>query len=150
MTDERKPLDVLIDIADSLHAIHELIKAQLPKPVASARDLDGKFGDPLLKFMPRDWVGVDYKGCHYSECPADLLDMLAETLDYFASQSEAKNELTASGKPVAPYRRQDAARARGWAKRKREGWVGSPRTESTPGDEHFTHDDGFGQQDSGF
>jgi hypothetical protein len=150
MTDDRKPLDVLIDIADSLHAILALIKAQLPKPLAPARDLDSKFGDPEIKFMPRDWTGVDYKGSRMSDCPAELLDMLAETFDYFADQSDVKNELTSAGKPIGPYRRRDAARARGWAKRKREGWAGVPREASTPGDEQFTHDDGFGAGGSGF
>ena len=146
MADDRKPLEVLIDIADTLKAILALVKARMPKPVAPARDLDSKFGDPEVKFMPRDWTGVPYKGSHMSECPAELLDMLAETFDYFADQSEAQNELTGSGKPVAPYRRRDAARARGWAKRKREGWVsvGRPDAQEAPGD------DGFGADASGF
>ena len=152
MTDDRKPIDVLLDMADSLKAILALIQSQTPKPIAPARDLDSKFGDPEIKFQPRDWTGVSYKGSHMSECPAELLDMLAETFDYFADQSDAKNELTSGGKPIGPYRRRDAARARGWAKRKREGWVsvGRPAVQDGPGDEQFTHDDNFGQQDSGF
>lgn len=91
------------------------------KAVASDRDLDGKWGDPEVKFMPRDWSGASYKGCRMSECPAELLDMLAETFDYFAEKAEQKDERTDKGKPVADYKRNDAARARGWAARARAG-----------------------------
>jgi hypothetical protein len=92
-----------------------------PKAIAPTRDLDGKHGDPIVKFMPRDWTGPSYKNRAFSECPPDLLDMIAETLDYFASKAEQSGETTGGGKPVAPYKRADAARARGWAKRIREG-----------------------------
>lgn len=96
-------------------------RAAAPKAIASDRDLDGTYGDPVVKFLPRDWMGESFKGCHFSQCPAAFLDMLAETFDYFASQAEAKDERTDKGKPVADYKRQDAARARGWAKRIRDG-----------------------------
>src|SRR4051812_3257585 len=101
-------------------SLKELVAAHRrtqPKPVASDRDLDGKYGNPVLKFDPRDWTGPSHKGRHFSECPAALLDLAAETFDWFASQAEAKNERTNNGKPVADYKRADAARARGWAKR---------------------------------
>jgi hypothetical protein len=91
------------------------------KPVAPDRDLDGTYGNPELKFMPRDWTGPSFKGRRFSECPADLLDMAADTFDYFARQAEAKDERTDKGKPVADYKRMDAARARGWAARIRSG-----------------------------
>jgi hypothetical protein len=60
-----------------------------------------------------------------SQCPAEFLDLLAGTFDYFAKQAEKNNETTSAGKPVAPYKRKDAARARGWAARKRNGWKGA-------------------------
>jgi hypothetical protein len=123
VADERKALDVLVSIEALLKQIVAWHAATAPKPVASDRDLDGKYGDPELKFVPRDWTGDNFKGSRFSECPAELLDLVAETFDYFASQAEAKNELTTGGKAVAPYKRADAARARGWAKRKREGYV---------------------------
>lgn len=90
-------------------------------PVASDRDLDGKYGDPESRFDPRDWTGPSYKGCHYSECPADYLDLVAEAKDYFARRAREENKLTAKGKPVADYEAADAARARGWAARIRAG-----------------------------
>lgn len=96
-------------------------RAAAPKVVATDRDLDGKYGDPVVKFMPRDWTGPNFKTRKFSECPPDLLDMLAETFEFFARQSDDKNERTDKGKPVGDYKRADAARARGWAKRIREG-----------------------------
>jgi hypothetical protein len=89
--------------------------------VASDRELDSTHGDPVVKFDPRDWKGEQCKGLHFSQCPADFLDMLAETFDYFAEKAERTNEQTSAGKPVAPYKRKDAARARGWAARARAG-----------------------------
>lgn len=90
--------------------------------VADDRDLDSQYGDPAVKFNPRDWHGDSCKGLTMSQCPTEFLDLLAGTFDYFAKKAEASNETTTSGKPVAPYKRKDAARARGWAARKRSGW----------------------------
>lgn len=115
--------------------------------VADDRDLDGKYGDPEVKFNPRDWHGDSCKGLRMSECPAGFLDLLAGTFDYFAKQAEKNNETTSSGKAVAPYKRKDAARARGWAARKRAGW--KPATMAAgDGDSPWQPSDGFGT--SGF
>lgn len=131
MSDERKPIDVLISIESLLQRLVGLtshaVKAQTPSSgstgaVAPDRDLDGKYGDPEIKAKdPRDWTGPTMKGRRFSECPPEYLDMVAERLDYFAEQAEAEGKVTSSGKPVAPYNRADAARARGWAKRIRSG-----------------------------
>lgn len=99
--------------------------------IAADADLDGKYGNPLLKFKPRDWTGPSFKDRRFSECPAVLLDLVAETCDYFAREAEKKDERTAKGHPVADYKRQDAARARGWAKRIRAGYV-APGFETQP------------------
>lgn len=96
-------------------------RAAQPKPVASDRDLDGKYGDPAVKFNPRDWAGESCKGLRMSECPPDFLETLASTFDYFAQQAEKNGEMTDRGKPVADFKRADAARARGWAQRNRNG-----------------------------
>lgn len=103
----------------------ERVKAAQNTPgsaVANDADLDGPYGDPPVKFDPRDWTGDSCKGLTFSACPAEFLDMLAETFDYFAQKAEEKNEMTTGGKPVAPYKRKDAARARGWARRIRAGY----------------------------
>jgi hypothetical protein len=97
--------------------------------VASESDLLGPYGDEVVKFMPRDWAGEDFARCRMSECPAELLDMLAETYDYFAQKNESANAVTASGKPKADYDRRSAARARGWAARVRAGKVTRPEPE---------------------
>lgn len=98
--------------------------------VADDRDLDSQWGDPVVKFHPRDWHGEVCKGRPLSQCPPEFLDMLAATFDYFAKKAEESGEIANNGKPVAPYKRKDAARARGWAKRLRNGWkaVGAETT----------------------
>lgn len=106
----------------SLTSIAKMLAGMIPPAVAADRDLDGKFGNPKVTIKPRDWTGPECKGKQMSECPAAFLDLLAETLEYFARKADETNE-TYNGKPVAPYKRQDAARARGWAKRIREGRV---------------------------
>lgn len=108
------------------------------QPIADDRDLDGKYGDPELKFQPRDWTGPSFKGRHFSECPPELLDLVANSCEWFASQAEAKDERTAKGKPVADYKRQDAARARGWAKRMRDGTHQAPHVAAPTSDPEWT------------
>jgi hypothetical protein len=91
--------------------------------VADDADLDGTYGNPKVNFNPRDWHGDVMKGARFSECPAEFLDLLAGAFDYFARKAEENDETTTNGKPVAPYKRKDAARARGWAKRIRAGYA---------------------------
>ncbi len=128
MAGGQEAIDLLRSIDNSLKALIAAVqpvlmqvRASQPKPVASDRDLDGRYGNPELKFDPRDWTGPSFKGRKFSECPAELLDLVANTFDYFAQQAEKNNERTNGGKSVADYKRADAARARGWAKRIREG-----------------------------
>lgn len=111
--------------------------------VAPDRDLDSQYGNPEVKFMPRDWTGRSYKGRKMSDCPPELLDMVAETFDYFARKAEEAGEVTSSGKPVAPYKRKDAARARGWAKRIRSG----THTQVDEPESDFGTDGDFGAPD---
>lgn len=100
-----------------------LVKQQKAVEVADDRELDGKYGNPVVKFNPRDWAGPSMKDRKMSECDPDFLDMIAETFDYFAGKAEEADERTDKGKPVAPYKRMDAARARGWSARIRDGKV---------------------------
>ena len=79
--------------------------------VAGDAELDGKYGDPKIVCDPRDWNGQSFKGARMSEAPPDFLDLLAVVLDGFAD-----GELDAKKKR---YKRDDAAKARGWARRKR-------------------------------
>ena len=88
--------------------------------VASATELDSQYGNPTVKFNPRDWSGDSCKGRSYADCPADFLDTLASTLEYFADKNAADDPKKAG------YERKDAARARGWAARVRDGWKPEP------------------------
>jgi len=132
-TFEETAIGLLRSIDASLKQILAARQASAPKAIASDRDLDGKHGNPIVKFQPRDWMGESCKGKPMSECPPAFLDMLAETFDYFAKKAEETNEMTNSGKAVAPYKRADAARARGWAKRIREGKVPAGAAASSSG-----------------
>ena len=137
-------LAVLRSIDASLRELVTIARGRAQKAVASDRELDSKYGNPEVKFNPRDWTGSSYKNCRMSECPADFLELLAETFDYFAVQAAAKNELTDKGKPVADYKRMDAARARGWAKRVKEGRVPVAASADAPlNDWQRPDEDGF-------
>jgi len=119
--------DLLVDIRDALRAGNGAAR-QAPAPVvASDHDLDSPKGNPPAKKMPRDWSGPDFKGKKLSECPPELLDMLAERQDYFAEQEDLKKEVDAHGGPKSKWSRLDAARMRGWAKRIRAGWKPAAR-----------------------
>jgi hypothetical protein len=88
---------------------------------ASDDDLDTPRGDPQIRFVPRNWNGPDYIGKRYSETSPAFLDILAEALQYSADHPKPD-------KPAkyADYARQDAARARSWARRIRAGVVPPP------------------------
>lgn len=122
MSATEETLRLLRSIDTTLKTLLTLSQRRTPaaaKEIASDRDLDSKYGDPVIKFNPRDWSGDSFKGCRMSQCPAPFLELLAETFDYFADKAEQNNEQTDKGKPVAGCKRKDAARARGWAKRNR-------------------------------
>lgn len=125
MTTERDDLiiSLLRSIDGTLKQILNARRSTAAKQVADDRDLDGQYGDPEVRLNPRDWTGESMKTRKFSQCPAEFLDMLADALDYFAGKDEAEGKTTNAGKPAAPYRRRDAARARGWAARVRAGKV---------------------------
>lgn len=80
--------------------------------VANDTELDSSKGDRKIVCNPRDWNGESFKGARMSECPPDFLDVYAAMMDGFADRN---TDATKAG-----YDRKDAARARGWARRKRE------------------------------
>lgn len=118
----------LFDLLESIDAsLKVLVAAHRATAVASgavadALDLDGKYGDEVVRFNPRDWNGDDIKGAKMSACPPEALELLAKAYDYFAQKNEKDNKRTDAGKPVWEYDKRSAARARGWAQRKAEGW----------------------------
>lgn len=134
MSASHETIDLLKSIDATLKRIEKALGASSSvAAVASDRDLDSQYGDPTVGFSPRDWRGPAFKGRKFSACAPEFLDMLAETLDYLAGKAAEKNELTAGGKSVADYKRKDAARARGWAKRIRAGIAPGTPVAATPG-----------------
>lgn len=94
--------------------------------IASAADLDSERGNPTIRKDPRDWKGQSYVGRRYSDATPDYLDMLAALKEWQAKRDDdagARGEKTPSGYPRdGKFARLDAARARGWAQRLRNGW----------------------------
>lgn len=111
-----------------------------PPRVSPDSDLDSEYGNPAIRKDPRDWTGESYVGCNFSDAPAEYLEMLAASYDWRAGKDDeagARGELNSKGKPKdGYYPRLDAARARGWAQRKRNGWgAGAPARGDVPTDE---------------
>lgn len=108
--------------------------------IASDADLDGEYGDPIVKKDPKKWLeqgGESYAGCRMSECPSDYLRMLASLFDWMAGKDEEKGKTYKNKRgedvPTAPFNRTAAARARGWAKRN-EGKSAAPVAQSDAAD----------------
>jgi hypothetical protein len=97
---------------------------------ADDADLDSEYGNPTIKFDPREryWTGPSFVGYHFSETAPDYLDAMAKYLDacafMAAKESDEKNQKSAR------YKRKDAARARGWAARLRA--RGEPNAGAAP------------------
>jgi len=117
-TDPRvETLAKLASIDATLKAILMVLsQGRATTPDAPSVNLDDARGNPKLRFLPRDWSGSgEFKGMLFSECPPDLLDLVADSLDYFASKQEDATKKR--------YDELDAKRARGWSARKRAGWT---------------------------
>jgi hypothetical protein len=101
-------------------AVQQRAAKQAHSPaLASAADLDGPHGDPIIVAKdPRDWSGETMKGRKFSECPPEYLALVADRLDYFAQHNTEAGDAKKAG-----YNRKDAARARGWEERIRAGYT---------------------------
>lgn len=82
--------------------------------LATDSDLDSQYGDPIVKFMPRDWKGTDYKNCNYSTTEPAFLQMLADALVFFAGRADDPKK--------KQWNLRDAGRALAWKKRLENGW----------------------------
>jgi hypothetical protein len=106
--------------------------------IASDYDLDSDWGNPTVAKDPKRWVdggGDSFAGCKMSECPAEYLDAVANLYDWMADKDDEagrKGETYFNKKQNkdvpkdGSFKRKDAARARGWAKRAREGHQAQP------------------------
>lgn len=126
---ETKALALLTSIDASLKVIADISRKRVAAngpAVAPDRDLDSQYGDEKIRFDPRDWSGKRYKGCTMSESEPDYLELLAGAYDFFAEKNDREKEVDSAGRPKSTYDKRTAARARGWAKRMREGWKPPP------------------------
>jgi hypothetical protein len=101
--------------------------------VANDTDLDGKFGNPDVRKDPPLWIkagGATYVGKKFSETTAEYLDALAAFFDWKSKKDTEKG--TEDGFKYARYSQLDGARARGWAKRIRDGYQ-APKPEAFAG-----------------
>jgi hypothetical protein len=94
---------------------------------ASASDLDGPHGDPLIKFDPKAkyWTGDSYVGCRFSETTPEYLDAVSKYLgacSFMASKDAAAGKDVEKNERSAKFKSLDAARAAGWAARLRAGF----------------------------
>lgn len=127
---------LLTEIRDALQQLVAVSKAAPAKPqkpppmvawpgertVAPDSELDGKYGDPVIKTAPRDWNGPFRSGQAMSESEPELLELVAERCDYFAQKNDRERQVTDQGVPKSKYDRSKAAKARGWAARIRKGY----------------------------
>ena len=113
--------------------------------VASDYDLDSDWGNPIVGKDPKRWIengGDSFAGCKMSECPAEYLDAVANLFDWMADKDDeaGRNGETYFNKKkqaLVPkdgaFKRKDASRARGWAKRARAGGQApAPQQRETP------------------
>ena len=133
--------EMLRRIEQKLDECLKYLRAQ-PTPTVEYRplpidedDLDGKYGNPKVKFMAKNWKGQDLTGWHFSDCPPEYLDMHAKMLDYFAKK-DSQDPVKAKD---AIWRAKDAARARGWAERIRKQLSAGVARAPNPFDIHDGH-----------
>ena len=123
MQEELRRLEQKIDeILRMVKAMPTPTGVYAPKTTNDA-DLDGKYGNPTVRIMAKDWNGPDYTGWNFSDCPPEYLDMHAKMLDAFAKK-QASDPAKAK---FADWSAKDAARARGWAERHRKNGGPTPR-----------------------
>jgi hypothetical protein len=134
-------LQTLASLESRLVRLEQRLDAALAKPaqptagmkqasaagrVATDGEMDGQRGNPEVRNNPKRWSGEDCKGRRFSECPPDFLDDLASLFDWMADKDDeagARGELDPRGYAKdGKWKRLDAALARGWAKRLRDGW----------------------------
>lgn len=121
--------DTLRRIEQKLDEILKIAKATPTATTTYAQksvddaDLDGKYGNPTVRIMAKDWDGQNFQGWTFSDCPAEYLDMHAKMLDAFAKK-QASDPAKAK---YADWSAKDAARARAWAERHRKNGGPKPR-----------------------
>ena len=89
--------------------------------VASDADIDGTYGDPIIKYGLKDKYWPEQPdanvGYHLSECSPEYLDAMAKYLGACAYMARNPKDGKAADEKKAGYKDKDAARARAWAAR---------------------------------
>lgn len=122
--------------------------ASVAGATASDADLDGQYGDPIVKFPSKRWEGEDFSEQRFSACSAEFLLSHASFLDWKADRDEASGDEAKLRK--ANYMRRDAVRARGWARRNESGPRGHRDAPPLRGDDPFPTPHGGGDDDIPF
>lgn len=126
MTSDEK-LDAIMGMLTTLNkklSAAPTAKAPAIEP-SDDKDLDGQYGDPVVKKDPPKWKGDSFIGCKLSECSVEFLESFAGFKAWQASKDDEKG--TDEDGKKAWYSRKDAARALGWAIRIKNGWHASDR-----------------------
>ena len=145
--EQRKDLNVALARISQLENRKAHPQQAAAATVATDADLDGKYGDPDVKRNPPRWDGDDMTGRRFSQTSAAFLAEMASFKDWCAEQDDQSEDEKQRGN--AKWRRIDAARARGWAKRLASGWK-AEREEDPPEADGDPDPDPFnGSEDDG-
>lgn len=102
-------------IMDRLTVIEARLSARTTSSAAHAAapvvNIDGEYGDPVVKWPTNKWNGPSMDGRKFSECPAEFLLLEADWLEQKGRNPRAGKE------QYAPRDLENAAKARAWAAR---------------------------------
>ena len=84
---------------------------------AGARELDSEWGNPEIKFAPKNWSGEPVVGRFMSDLQPTTLRALATDYARLARYYDEQGSKDNKGRPKSYYARKDAGRALGWALR---------------------------------
>lgn len=100
---------------------------------AGARELDSEWGNPEIKFAPKNWSGEPVVGRFMSDLQPTTLRALATDYARLARYYDEQGSKDNKGRPKSFYARKDAGRALGWALRlESQGHRGPSRPQARP------------------
>ena len=108
--------------------------ASIAGEVASDYEMSGQYGDPAVRFPLKEkyFPNDDNVGKKFSECTPEYLDATAKYYDAYAYALRHPKDGKAADEKKAGYKELDAKRARGHAKRIREGGGTTERLSAMP------------------
>jgi len=115
ITDHLRRIEQKLDEVLKFARAQPTATVEYKQKTADDADLDGKYGDPEVRFTSKFWQGRDYTGYKFSDTSPEFLDQHARYLDARSQQQAGDPEKA----KYAGWSAKDAARARGWAARLR-------------------------------